>query len=51
MFSITTAGLIVGIISIIVGIAILVRPRLLHYVAAAYLILMGIVAIIYVALL
>ena len=46
----TTVGLIVGIISIIVGIVILVWPRLLHYVVAAYLIIMGIVAVLYAVL-
>ena len=50
MFDITTAGLVVGIISIITGITILIWPRLLAYIAATYLIIVGIVAILYVLL-
>ena len=50
MFDITTAGLVVGIISIITGIVIFVWPRLLAYIAAIYLIIVGIVAILYVLL-
>ena len=47
MFDITTAGLIVGIISIITGIVIFVWSRLLAYIAATYLIVVGIIAILY----
>jgi len=50
MFDLTVAGLIVGIISILSGIAILKWPRLLTYIAAIYLIIIGIVAIIFVLL-
>ena len=48
--SLVTGGLIAGIISIIVGILILVWPRLIVYVIAAYLIIVGIVAILTVLL-
>ncbi len=50
MFDITTAGLVVGIISIITGIVIFVWPRLLAYIDATYLIIVGIVTILYVLL-
>ncbi|MFC1984487.1 DUF3096 domain-containing protein [Chloroflexota bacterium] len=50
MLSITTVGLVVGIISVISGIVILKLPRLLTYIVAAYLIIMGVVAILYVVL-
>ncbi len=50
MFDITTAGLIVGILSIITGIIIFAWSRLLAYIAATYLIIVGIVAILYVLL-
>lgn len=48
MFDITTAGLIVGIISIITGIVIFAWSRLLAYITATYLIIVGIIAILYV---
>ncbi|MFC1983987.1 DUF3096 domain-containing protein [Chloroflexota bacterium] len=50
MFDTTIAGLVVGIISILTGTAILKWPHLLAYIAAIYLIIVGIVAIIYVLL-
>jgi len=34
--------LIAGIVSIVLGVLILVRPRLLNYVVAAYLIVVGV---------
>ena len=50
MLSITTVGLVAGIISIISGIVILKWQRSLTYIVAAYLIIMGVVAILYVVL-
>ena len=48
MFQIATTGLIVGITIIIAGIIILIWQRLLTYIVAAYIIIIGIVAILYV---
>ena len=45
--SLETGGLIAGIISIIVGILIFVWPRLLAYIAGAYFIIIGIIAVLY----
>lgn len=39
-------GLIAGIISIIVGIIIIVWPRIIAYIIGAYLVIVGIIAII-----
>ena len=43
----TFVGLLIGIISIIGGIVILIRPLLLSYIVAAALIIMGIVVVLY----
>ncbi|MFC1906219.1 DUF3096 domain-containing protein [Chloroflexota bacterium] len=50
MFDLTIAGLIIGIISILTGIVIFKWPQFLAFIAATYLIIVGIVAIIYVLL-
>ena len=50
MFDLTIAGIIVGAISIVSGIIIFKWPRLLAYIAATYLIIVGIIAILYVLL-
>ncbi|MDY6907367.1 MAG: DUF3096 domain-containing protein [Chloroflexota bacterium] len=39
-------GLVLGIISIIVGILVIVRPKLLAYIVGAYLIVVGAIAVI-----
>lgn len=41
------AGLVAGIISLVMGILILVKPNLLAYLVAFYLILVGLIAIVY----
>ena len=41
-----TGGLLAGVISIIVGVLILVWPRLIAYIAGIYLIIIGIIAIV-----
>lgn len=46
--SLVTGGLVGGIISIIAGILVLVWPRILAYVVGVFLIIMGILAILYV---
>jgi len=48
--SLATGGLIACIISIVVGILIFVCPRFLAYVIVAYLIIMGIFAILFAVL-
>lgn len=45
----STGGLIAGIISIIVGILIIIWPRIIAYVIGIYLIVMGLIAIVAVA--
>ncbi len=41
-----TPQLIIGIISVVLGILILIMPRLLNYIVAAYLIIVGVLFII-----
>ncbi|MFC1898818.1 DUF3096 domain-containing protein [Chloroflexota bacterium] len=50
MFSITIAGWIAGIISIIAGVIIFKWPQFLTFVVATYLIIAGIIAILFVLL-
>jgi uncharacterized membrane protein HdeD (DUF308 family) len=45
MSSAEIGGLIGGIITILVGILVIFRPRLLAYVIGAYLIVIGIIAV------
>ena len=42
----TTGGLVAGIISIIVGILVIVRPRIIAYVIGIYLIIVGAIALV-----
>ncbi len=46
MLGLQISGLLVGIISVLFGILILVIPRILNYLIAIYLIVVGILAII-----
>ncbi len=41
-----TPQLLIGIVSIVLGILILIMPRLLNYIVAAYLIIVGVLALI-----
>jgi hypothetical protein len=41
-----TPQLLIGIVSIALGILILIMPRLLNYIVAAYLIIVGVLALI-----
>ena len=50
MFDLATAGVIGGIISILVGIVIVVWPRIIAYVIGGWLIVVGVLAILYVLL-
>ena len=47
MFDLAVGGIIGGIISIIVGIVIIVWPRLIAYVIGGWLIVVGVLAILY----
>ncbi len=47
MFDLAIGGVIGGIISILVGIVIIVWPRLIAYVIGSWLIVIGILAILY----
>lgn len=42
----TTGGLTIGIISLIVGIIVIVWPRIIAYIIGAYLVVVGIIAIV-----
>lgn len=44
-FSLPVGGLIAGILSIIVGIIIIVWPRIIAYLIGIYLVIVGIIAI------
>jgi len=47
MFDIEVGGLIGGIISIVVGIVIIVWPRIIAFVIGGWLIVIGVLAILY----
>lgn len=42
----TIGGLIAGILSIVVGVVIIVRPKIIAFVIGIYLIVMGLVALV-----
>lgn len=42
----STGGLVVGIISLIVGIIIIIWPRIIAYIIGTYLVVVGIIAIV-----
>ena len=42
----TTGGLIAGILSIIVGITILIKPKIIAYIIGIYLIIIGLITVI-----
>jgi len=42
----TTGGLTIGIISLIVGIIIIIWPKIIAYIIGAYLVVIGIIAIV-----
>ena len=50
MFDLAIGGVIGGIISILVGIVIIVWPRIIAYVIGGWLIIVGVLAILYVLL-
>ncbi len=50
MFDLAIGGVIGGIISILVGIVIIVWPRIIAYVIGGWLIVIGVLAILYVLL-
>jgi hypothetical protein len=50
MFDLSVGGIIGGIISILVGIVIIVWPRIIAYVIGAWMIIIGVLAILYVLL-
>ncbi|MCJ7764074.1 MAG: hypothetical protein MUO90_02820 [Dehalococcoidales bacterium] len=50
MFDLAIGGVIGGIISILVGIVIIVWPRIIAYVIGGWLIAIGVLAILYVLL-
>ena len=50
MFDLAVGGIIGGIISIIFGIVIIVWPRIIAYVIGGWLIVVGVLAILYVLL-
>jgi len=50
MFDLAIGGVIGGIISILVGIVIIVWPRIIAYVIGGWLIVVGVLAILYVLL-
>ena len=50
MFDLAIVGVIGGIISILVGIVIIVWPRIIAYVIGGWLIVVGVLAILYVLL-
>jgi len=47
MFDIEIGGLIGGIISIVVGIIVIVWPRIIAYVIGGWLIVIGVLAVLY----
>ena len=50
MFDLSVGSIIGGIISILVGIVIIVWPRIIAYVIGAWMIIIGVLAILYVLL-
>ena len=50
MFDLAIGGVIGGIISILVGIVIIVWPRIIAYVVGGWLIVVGVLAILYMLL-
>jgi hypothetical protein len=50
MFDLAIGGVIGGIVSILVGIVIIVWPRIIAYVIGGWLIVVGVLAILYVLL-
>ncbi|MFC1875164.1 DUF3096 domain-containing protein [Chloroflexota bacterium] len=50
MFDLEIGGIIGGIVSILVGIVIIVWPRIIAYVIGGWLIVVGVLAILYVLL-
>ena len=47
MFDLAVGGIIGGIISILVGIVIIVWPKIIAYVIGAWMIIIGVLAILY----